>query len=341
MTSGAGRRGRIRVARLLGPAVAIAALALVFGKIPLALVRQTLWTARPGYVGAALAVALVVQLVDAARFRRWTDMHELDLSVWQLLRINLATQFYGLAFPGGSVSGMAIRCAQLPGGKKLATGVSFLADQAVLTLAMGSVGAACWIAAHPGAGLPAVGVLVVLAGGGLLVRSPVRALAAAPVVRRIGSRLRRGIPAGAGAWWKAEVRRRLLVQIGALAVLSNLLRVLVYFFLAQALGFGLPLVTIGWIRSLMMVATMPPITVSGLGLREGAALLLLSRYGIAAERIVAFSLSVFGVALVFGLLGGVVEAVRLGRSRRLRPGASLTGVTAASADAQELLHPWG
>jgi uncharacterized membrane protein YbhN (UPF0104 family) len=329
--SGAGRRGRMRVARLLGPGVAIAALALVFATIPFALVRHALSTARPVYVGAALVVALVVQLVDAARFRRWTDMHGLDLSVWQLLRINLATQFYGLAFPGGSVSGMAIRCAQLPGGTKLATGVSFLADQAVLTLAMGAVGAACWIAAHPGAGLPAIGALIVLAGGGVLARSPVRALAAAPVVRRISDRLRRGVPARADGRWTPEVRRRFLVQIGALAVLSNVLRVLVYFCLAQALGLGLSLVTIGWIRSLMMVATMPPVTVSGLGLREGAALLLLSRYGIAAERIVAFSLAVFGVALVFGLLGGVVEAVRLGRSARLRPGRSFAGVKATSA----------
>jgi len=316
VTSGAGRRGGMRVARLLGPAVAIAALALVFAKIPVALVRQTLWTVRPVYVGAALAVALVVQLVDAARFRRWTDMHGLDLSQWQLLRINLATQLYGLAFPGGSVSGMAIRCAQLPEGKKLATGVSFLADQAVLTLAMGSVGAAFWVAAHPDAGLPAIGALVVLVGGGFLARSPVRVLAAAPMVRRLGSRLRRGIPAGAGRLRKTDVSRRRLVQIGALAVLSNVLRVLVYFLLAQALGLGLSLVTVGWIRSLMMVATMPPVTVSGLGLREGASLLLLSRYGIAAERIVAFSLSVFGVTVVLGLLGGILELGRLGRSTR-------------------------
>lgn len=316
VTSAVGRRGRRRGVRLLGPAVAVAALALVFATIPVSLVGQTLWTARPVYVGAALAVALVVQLVDAVRFRRWTDMHGLDLSVWQLLRINLATQFYGLAFPGGSVSGMAIRCAQLPEGKKLATGVSFLADQAVLTLAMGSVGAACWIVAHPGAGLPAIGALVVLACGGLLARSPVRALAAAPVVRRIRSRLRRGIPAGAGGLRRTAVSRRRLVQIGALAVLSNVLRVLVYFFLAQALGLELSLVTVGWIRSLMMVATMAPVTVSGLGLREGASLLLLSRYGIAAERIVAFSLSVFGVTLVIGLLGGVLEMARLGRSTR-------------------------
>ena len=62
----------------------------------------------------------------------------------------------------------------------------------------------------------------------------------------------------------------------------------------------------------MIIATMIPISVSGLGLREGASLLLLGGYGIAAEQIVAFSLLVFTVSVVFvGLLGGFLEVRRL------------------------------
>src|SRR5207249_9425639 len=76
---------------------------------------------------AALAVSLVVQLVDASRLRRLTEMHRLGLSIWDVLKISLATQFYGLALPGGSLSGIAVRCSQLSTHeRKVGAGISLL-----------------------------------------------------------------------------------------------------------------------------------------------------------------------------------------------------------------------
>lgn len=314
-----------RVVKMLGPAVAIAVLLLVFAKVPLSLVSEALGQTQLGWVAAALAVSVVVQLVDAARLRRLTDMYRLGLSIWDLLKITAATRFYGLVLPGGSLSGIAVRCSQLSTRKRnLAAGLSLLADHAVATAAMCAVGIVFWLGERYERGLlTGATIIAVLAGVMLLltvVLSPAGIRAILPIrwlIAHLGDRIQAVRDA---LWPLSQLDRGTLLQIGALAVASNLLRVMVYYLLAQALGLGVSLVTIGWIRSVMIVATMPPVSVSGLGLREGASLLLLSGYGIAAEQIVAFSLLVFTVTAVFGLLGGVVEVGRLGQSLRVATG---------------------
>jgi glycosyltransferase 2 family protein len=315
------RRGAIKrlSVKLLGPAVALAVLLLVFARVPLSSVGGALRHARLGWVGAALAVSAVVQLVDAARLRRFTDIHHLGLSTWDVFKINMATQFYGLGVPGGYLSGIAVRCSQLSTReRKVGAGVSFVVDQVVTTAAMCTVGIGFWFGDHAERNLVTGAAIIAVFCGAMLVLTAVLAparMAAIPPVRwliaRLGGRLQ-VVRDVVGPFSRLD--RRTLLQIGTLAVGSNLLRITVYYLLAQAFGLGVSWVAMGWIRSVMMVATMPPVSVSGLGLREGVSLLLLSRYGIAAEQIVAFSLSVFTVSTLFGLLGGVFELGRFGHS---------------------------
>ena len=57
---------------------------------------------------------------------------------------------------------------------------------------------------------------------------------------------------------------------------------------------------------------MVPISVSGLGLRDGVSLLVLQEYTIAGESVLAFSLLIFATTVfVVSLLGGYFEARRL------------------------------
>lgn len=299
---------------LLGPVVAIGALLLVFAKVPFAAAIAAMRHADAGWVGGALAVAAVVQIVDAARLQRLIRTQVAGLSLWNVLRINVATQFYGLALPGGNVSGILIRCSQLPTRQsQLGAGVSMLADQLIATLAMCAAGLAFWLVDHPArsdlAGMALLGGVALVSVARLV--SPVARPALRPVqwLRvRLGAR---------GQALRDEMRplrqldRRTLLDVAGLAIASTLLRTLVYWLLARALGLHVSWATMGWIRSGMMLATMPPVSVAGLGLREGAALVLLGGHGVAASRVVAFSLSIFAVSTTFALLGGVAE---MGRS---------------------------
>jgi uncharacterized membrane protein YbhN (UPF0104 family) len=81
--------------------------------------------------------------------------------------------------------------------------------------------------------------------------------------------------------------------------------------LACALDLGVGFAAIGWVRSVMLAATLVPVTLAGLGVREGAAILMLSLYGIAPDAALAFSLLVFTFNhLGVGIVGGVFEAIR-------------------------------
>ena len=57
---------------------------------------------------------------------------------------------------------------------------------------------------------------------------------------------------------------------------------------------------------LISVAAMVPITLAGLGLREGAWVVLLAPTGIAAAQAVSFSLLYYGVGLVVGIAGAIL-----------------------------------
>jgi hypothetical protein len=81
-----------------------------------------------------------------------------------------------------------------------------------------------------------------------------------------------------------------------------------YVLLARALSIELPFAAFGWMRSVSAVVTLIPISISGLGLREGTTVALLAERGVPHTPAFAFSLLVFGVTiLAIGLVGGLLE----------------------------------
>ena len=99
-----------------------------------------------------------------------------------------------------------------------------------------------------------------------------------------------------------------------ISLLAHLIGTAGYWLLALSLGMELSLMAIGWIRAGMMLATLLPVSISGLGVREAASLVLLSYYNVPADAAIAYSLIVFMTSILFiGLLGGLAEAWRFSR----------------------------
>jgi hypothetical protein len=55
---------------------------------------------------------------------------------------------------------------------------------------------------------------------------------------------------------------------------------------------------------------MLPVTVNGIGLRENALFFFLSFYGVLKPQAIAFAWVVYGMLLVFGIIGGFVYLFR-------------------------------
>ena len=106
--------------------------------------------------------------------------------------------------------------------------------------------------------------------------------------------------------------REVLLSSLVLSVVAHLVGIIAYWLIARSLDMTLSLLTIAWIRSGMMLATLLPITIAGLGVREVTVLILLQQYGIDTDIAIAFSMLVFATTVLgIGLLGGLTEAWRL------------------------------
>jgi len=114
--------------------------------------------------------------------------------------------------------------------------------------------------------------------------------------------------------------QRLLLVFGV--SLSAQLLGLVYFFsIARAVDIQLPFFVIGWISTFVTIVQMIPISIAGLGIREASYAVLLNDYGISPEQAISFSLTIFVVFVIVGLLGGVFELIDIYRNwqRRKKP----------------------
>lgn len=84
----------------------------------------------------------------------------------------------------------------------------------------------------------------------------------------------------------------------------------------ETLGLSIPLLSLVWIYAAVIVIRQVPITIGGLGVREGFLVLALAPYGISAESSVSLGLVLFTNAVMWGLIGGAYQiALTLGWAR--------------------------
>jgi glycosyltransferase 2 family protein len=316
------RMRRRRLMALGRCAVAFAILAWLFHQITLASVLDAATSAAPGALLAAFLFALLAHVVIADRLRRLVKALGMRLSTLSLLQINLATVFYGLILPAGNVTGIIARFYRMsrrePNYGGIAVALAF--ERVVATLTLCLVGVAFWLVDWP-ADWPAL-VLMLGALAALLVLYAALFTTAPPLPARLRGSL--------GRWWPdrlASLRDALrqsrdlspgvVAKLFALSIVTHGLGVIAYGLVASALDLELSLATIAWTRSAAVLVAILPISVAGLGVREGAMVILLAPYGITAADSLTYALLAFATTiLAVGLVGGLLEALRLLRGQR-------------------------
>jgi hypothetical protein len=92
----------------------------------------------------------------------------------------------------------------------------------------------------------------------------------------------------------------------ALSLLFELVIILIYYVLSVALSWGIPFYFFLYTVPVITIVSMIPISFGGLGVREGATVLLFSLYGISAASAIALSLLSYSISLITGGIGGIV-----------------------------------
>lgn len=100
-----------------------------------------------------------------------------------------------------------------------------------------------------------------------------------------------------------------LARAMAISILFNLLLILTNVFLARAFAVDVSLWHIFFFVPLISATLLLPISVNGAGTREWAYVYLFGQVGVAADAALAMSLSLYGLNLALGVMGGVCFAV--------------------------------
>jgi uncharacterized protein (TIRG00374 family) len=306
----------------------IAAILLIylFNQIPLESVIAAVRHAELAPFLAALLISFSIQPVIADRLRRLGATQALYLSTPKVIQINLVALFYGLFLPGGNIAGNFIRLYSFSGNEKryVEAGIIILLDRlfAAITLCVTGIIFLFWESTSNAVHLLKVmtaSVALLLAVTGIL----------CVCIPRLNLRNRKMVPqivaANLLSKLHAPLQRLRNLSPGIVCVVSgisfaaHLLGILTYYLATQALGLDLGIVTIAWIRSAMILATMVPISVAGLGIRETTTYLLMSNYGVLGKDSIAFSLLIFIITILApGLIGGFWETRRLLTTRRAK-----------------------
>jgi glycosyltransferase 2 family protein len=111
--------------------------------------------------------------------------------------------------------------------------------------------------------------------------------------------------------------RRALVQALALSAFLQALIIVTYYFIGVALNLGVPLVYFFLFVPLITALAMLPVSVAGLGVREGGVIYFFAKVGVDPATALGMSLVWFSLTLVVSCLGGLAFLVDTHEKKRL------------------------
>ena len=300
-------------------AVSVALLLLCLTLVDFNELSQALVEIKPGY----LLSAFVLNAIGTVAIKAWiasmtTRASGLRLSYLELVRINLMARFYTIALPRGA--SMAIRWHHYQkGGSGHAAAALLLFENmvSVFTLFL-SAGVILMVeyerlgaTAHTLLFVSWLGVCVSAVILFPFVHKPSADLFARvlqPVLRkggRVGAILTNLLSAIEN-YHSLPVRRVGSILLASL--LGYIFFILSAWILAEGMGLGVGIIAIAWVRSLTLLVALVPVTIAGIGLREGMMIALLAEYGITPSVAFAYAVASFAIQLVLGLFGAILAA---------------------------------
>ena len=311
--------------KMAWPIVRVALSVLLLGVVIAQVELVDLWrhmaSADPTLVAAGFAAAIVSWSVNTQKWKGLLRALGEEQPFCSLLALNFTGLFYSLVLPG-QVSGEVVKGMKLSKGgvRASSVAVSIAVDRAtgvvaLAVLVLGGTLLAPWV---PLAGVASLAALVLLA----LVLVPwalvvTGHLGGVPPSLGAGGGLLGAVLRALSALWNAFIAYRKPSVMGVALFYSfaaQLLVVMSNYMVSQALDIPISFISLTWVVAAVSILHLVPISLAGLGVREGAYVFLLYQYGVPMSQGLGLSLLVFGIIVGQGLIGGVIEAVSAGRT---------------------------
>lgn len=323
-----------RIARAI---FAVAAVILLIRLVPPADVLGVLGGCSPGWLIVAAILLAASTMLGTISFRRLLAARSVNARFGAVLATDLAGHFYALSLPGGVVIGGAMRLLRLSGPRvSMASVLSAIIASRLLDIVCGvlvAIAAFALIAntledVRPWIALLGAILLVALLAYGMAISRGVRLWIVAALARnpRMPPPLRRF---ARGALLRFVRTRRIDPRAEFPTILCLLARHLVggtaLMALLWAINVDLSYGAALWTRVVTGLVMLLPLSVAGLGIREGSLILLLAPFGVSSASAVAVSLVLLCYQLLLGAIGGLIEL-----ASGLAPMRTLTGRRSSS-----------
>lgn len=278
-----------------------------------------------GTIATVLAIVAIEMGVAALKWWLFVPGERL----LRILQLTLIGVFYGIVLPG-QVAGEAVKAYRLGAGQANAEQVaaSVVVDKVnglIGLLLLGIAGAFLSQRDFPHSLLVSFSAALAVGVAGLYaIRLPLFQRSVEALNRRVGARWHAWTPIATrlelffAAWTRYAGRPGLMLASIGLGMVFQLLAITVMQILAPTFGIELAFVEWMWIFAIVSMAVLLPLSVGGLGVREGAFVAVLGLMKVPSSSALALSLTIFATQLATALVGGLLEmaSVRERRARR-------------------------
>lgn len=303
-----------RIPRWSKIAVSALVLALLVYRVDVDEVVAVLSRIRPGLVGVALTLYVLGQLISAAKWKLVATALGFERRFGEYVTYYFVGMFFNLVGPS-TLGGDLVRALALGRGERRALALnSVIFDRVSGLVVLVSLGLVALLM-FPEYGLPRAlarltGATVVLLLGGWWMLPRVLQL-----VLPATHRLRVFVEQDLAVLWRDQ---RLLVLVVIVSASFHLVQVTVQYTLARALGLTVPFSYCLIFHPAVSILAALPITVSGLGMREGGYVFFLRRIGVPSASALTFGLAWFGILVLGALPGGLMLMLSRDTARAIR-----------------------
>ncbi|MBI1798714.1 MAG: flippase-like domain-containing protein [Candidatus Eisenbacteria bacterium] len=302
--------------------LSVALMTFLFARVPAASVGRSLRHASPAWLGAAFGLLFLSNVLGSWQWGRLLAAVGIRIPFWKVCSYYHVGLFFNNFLPaniGGDIARVVdvtryntttatafstvlmdrligtlalaslALCTTLPAIDRFHLGLAYAALIGFFSLSLALV----WAVFHPGL-LPLLERVLARVGlGGMK-----------PHLDDLATRLE-----------GFRDQRGLMLRVTSVALVVQVSRILVHVLVARALGLTIPLAYFFLFVPLLAVIVSLPISLNGIGLREGAGIVLFGLVGLGRAPAFALQFTTYLVAVAVSLLGGLIFLIRIPHRR--------------------------
>lgn len=309
-------RSRIR-SWLTRALVSLVLITWLLYRVDLSLVWSTIGRLDVLFYLLLLALYGLGVVAGASKWRLLLPAHPLRALVW----VSLVGQFYSVLLPG-QVAGEAMKAYRLGQGRRDAEQIaaSVVVDKITGLLALMLLGFLGLYLAEPRISRLVVDSLLAIFLGGLAMLFALRWGAFFEFLQRLTWKLEKGAPILGSVLlrirfifleWRSYAQKPVILLTSLLmGLLVQSVHLAIILSVASRYDIILPPFSWLWVFTLVSLAVILPLSLGGIGVREGAFVGLLSLFDVRAPVALALSLTIFSLQLVAAGIGAIFEIGR-------------------------------